>query len=405
MAAALFFLWPFTATIILVSADEYAYTKIVGTSLDPGITGGVSFYRINATHVRVTANVTGITQNPNTPHGMHIHEYGDLSMWNGTSVGSHYVGDGSSSHGCPETNGTTRHEGDLGNWIVSGGVINQQKDVDLIALSGLYSVIGRALVLHETTDDCANILSSGGRIAFGVIGISNPANNGNINNTAAYETNGTQIAYCRLASTQGNTVAGELWLTSIGSAGTLISGYVSGLSNNSEHGIHIHTYGDMSSVDGSAAGAHYNPNAAPHALPHTQPRHVGDLGNLIVYDSNGNAWYNETMEIVFLDPPQSVVGRAVIVHANVDDGCTPNTGNAGARWGQCVIGLGNTATWYPPTVPVSVPPQTGSMCSPPTIPLLPVTSDATILSVLLAPPVTLFNTFLMNAFGSRVLLR
>jgi Cu/Zn superoxide dismutase len=33
-------------------------------------------------------------------------------MRNATSAGGHYVGSGSSSHGCPE-NGTTRHEGDL----------------------------------------------------------------------------------------------------------------------------------------------------------------------------------------------------------------------------------------------------------------------------------------------------
>lgn len=34
-------------------------------------------------------------------------------------------------------------------------------------------------------------------------------------------------------------------------------------------------------------------------------------------------------------------------------------GNAGSRMAQCVIGVGNAATWNPPSVPVAVPPQTG----------------------------------------------
>lgn len=100
-----------------------------------------------------------------------------------------------------------------------------------------------------------------------------------------------------------------------------------------DHGAHVHEKGDCSAADGSSAGGHFNPAGNPHALPTTNPRHLGDLGNITV-DANGKG----TLEIVAqganLKPndPNSFLGRSIIIHEKKDDGGQP-TGNAGGRIG------------------------------------------------------------------------
>lgn len=115
-----------------------------------------------------------------------------------------------------------------------------------------------------------------------------------------------------------------------------------GLPPNSKHGFHVHEFGDVSSPDGSAAGGHYNPKDQPHALPDTEHRHAGDLGN-IESDDQGNAHLDITVDNLTLACPKApILGRAVIVHANPDDGSQP-TGNAGARLAQGVIAVAKPA--------------------------------------------------------------
>jgi len=57
--------------------------------------------------------LSGIPTNLNSTHGIHIHQYGDLTSTDGTATGGHYVGGGSNSHACFPN--ATRHEGDTGN--------------------------------------------------------------------------------------------------------------------------------------------------------------------------------------------------------------------------------------------------------------------------------------------------
>jgi Cu-Zn family superoxide dismutase len=104
-----------------------------------------------------------------------------------------------------------------------------------------------------------------------------------------------------------------------------------------EHGAHVHEKGDCSDLEGKSAGGHFNPGNNPHALPATNPRHLGDLGNITV-DANGKG----TLEIVAAganlkeNDPHSFLGRAIIIHEKKDDGGQP-TGNAGGRIGCGVI--------------------------------------------------------------------
>ncbi|CAL1285483.1 unnamed protein product [Larinioides sclopetarius] len=120
-----------------------------------------------------------------------------------------------------------------------------------------------------------------------------------------------------------------------------VSGEIRGLSPGL-HGFHIHQYGDLSGGCASAGG-HFNPFQKNHGAPTDEERHVGDLGN-IQAGSNGVATINIVDHQLRLCGPISVMGRAIVVHAQQDDlGRGGNeeslrTGNAGSRVGCCVIG-------------------------------------------------------------------
>ncbi|GFR10820.1 superoxide dismutase [Trichonephila clavata] len=120
-----------------------------------------------------------------------------------------------------------------------------------------------------------------------------------------------------------------------------ITGQISGLGAGL-HGFHVHQYGDLSQGCASAGG-HFNPFGKNHGAPSDEERHIGDLGN-IEAGQNGVANINIVDHQLRLCGPLSIVGRAIVIHANQDDlGRGGNeeslrTGNAGARVGCCVIG-------------------------------------------------------------------
>ena len=68
-------------------------------------------------------------------------------------------------------------------------------------------------------------------------------------------------------------------------------------------------------------------------------RHVGDLGNITV-DASGNGSYSRLDRVISLHGVESIIGRAIIVHAGPDDLKTQPTGGAGARVAYGVIGIG-----------------------------------------------------------------
>ena len=121
---------------------------------------------------------------------------------------------------------------------------------------------------------------------------------------------------------------------------TLIKGTITGLEPG-DHGFHIHEYGDLSQGCESAGG-HYNPDDVDHG--DLENGHVGDLGN-ITADENGVAKFSIKAERVDLIGDRSVVGRAFVVHKDVDDlgkggdEESLKTGNAGDRLACGVIVL------------------------------------------------------------------
>ncbi len=141
-------------------------------------------------------------------------------------------------------------------------------------------------------------------------------------------------AFAILNSTEGNQVTGKVTFIQL-EKGVRVIAEVEGLTPGS-HGFHIHEIGDCSAPDAMSAGGHFNPHKDLHAGPSDLPRHVGDLGNLAA-DKKGSAYYDRVDFMIRLDGINSIIGKAVIVHAYRDDYVSQPTGNAGARQACGVI--------------------------------------------------------------------
>ena len=138
-----------------------------------------------------------------------------------------------------------------------------------------------------------------------------------------------------------------------------VSGVISGLANNTAHGMHVHAFGDVRDVDtAKLVGNHFLSPGQFHGLVNNASRHTGDLGNIMA-DANGVAFFNilvpkpnddmaPDIALTLLATKGSAIGRAIIVHQLVDDGVTqstpPGPGNCGARFGQGVIGYADSVS-------------------------------------------------------------
>jgi len=139
-----------------------------------------------------------------------------------------------------------------------------------------------------------------------------------------------------LMPTAGNTISGTVIFAKSGQAMRVIA-EVSNLTPGS-HGFHIHEFGDCRAADGSSAGGHFNPGKSSHGSPNTDPRHVGDLGN-IVADESGVGKLDMQVAGPELEGPNGIIGRSIIVHADPDDMQTQPAGKSGARLACGVIGF------------------------------------------------------------------
>ena len=153
------------------------------------------------------------------------------------------------------------------------------------------------------------------------------------------EAEDTIKAMCEFEHSEGD-VKGLVYLKQKSGGPTEIYGQFTGLEPGL-HGFHIHEFGDLS--DGcDSAGGHYNPDGVDHG--DLENGHVGDLGN-VEADKSGVAKFKTVAERVDLHGDRSVVGRALIIHADEDDlgkggdEESLKTGNAGERLACGVIRL------------------------------------------------------------------
>lgn len=125
--------------------------------------------------LKVSGQIVGLTPGK---HGLHIHEYGDLSD-GCDSIGQHF-NPGNNKHGGPGHPKYKRHIGDLGNIVADNeGIAKFSFSIeDTSIVEGDTAIVGRALAIHSEPDDLGrgnNQFSkingnSGSAIACGVIG-------------------------------------------------------------------------------------------------------------------------------------------------------------------------------------------------------------------------------------------
>ncbi|KAG8387586.1 hypothetical protein BUALT_Bualt02G0036700 [Buddleja alternifolia] len=131
-----------------------------------------------------------------------------------------------------------------------------------------------------------------------------------------------------------STVEGVVTLTQENDGPTTVNVRVTGLTPG-KHGFHLHEFGDTTNGCIST-GPHFNPNGLTHGAPEDEVRHAGDLGN-IVANAEGVAEATIVDSQIPLTGPNSVVGRAFVVHELEDDlgkgghELSLSTGNAGGR--------------------------------------------------------------------------
>ncbi|XP_027353026.1 superoxide dismutase [Cu-Zn] [Abrus precatorius] len=143
-----------------------------------------------------------------------------------------------------------------------------------------------------------------------------------------------------LGSSEG--VTGTIYFSQEGDGPTTVTANLAGLKPGL-HGFHVHALGDTTNGCLST-GAHFNPFGKEHGAPEDENRHAGDLGNVNVGD-DGTVSFSTTDKQIPLTGPNSIVGRAIVVHADPDDlgkgghELSKTTGNAGGRVACGVIGL------------------------------------------------------------------
>jgi Cu-Zn family superoxide dismutase len=124
--------------------------------------------------------------------------------------------------------------------------------------------------------------------------------------------------------------------------GVMVSIMLTKVPTDGMHGMHIHATGDCSDTTGDggahhgAAGGHFNPTMMNHGCPPATPHHAGDLGNVMISGGSGTLTIT-TKDITVAAGANSIVGKAIILHAGADDCVTQPTGNSGGRIGCAVI--------------------------------------------------------------------
>lgn len=150
---------------------------------------------------------------------------------------------------------------------------------------------------------------------------------------------GEKKALAPIEARSGSSVKGEAVFTQKGGKVTLmltIEGAEPG-----PHAVHLHEKGDCSAPDAASAGGHWNPAGVNHGKWSAPPFHHGDIGNLEVgADGKGKLELTTDLWSIGGDPKSDILGKAIIVHAKVDDFTTQPTGNAGGRIGCGVVAAG-----------------------------------------------------------------
>jgi superoxide dismutase, Cu-Zn family len=145
-----------------------------------------------------------------------------------------------------------------------------------------------------------------------------------------------QAATAKFSDEAGSAI-GEATLTAT-SAGVLISLDLKGLPSGKWMAFHVHETGTCDAMGHfDSAGGHFNPAGAKHGFLEPGGPHAGDMPNQLT-GPDGTLRTQILNAMVSLDGSQnSIIGRALMIHAGEDDYKSQPAGNAGARLACAVI--------------------------------------------------------------------
>lgn len=152
---------------------------------------------------------------------------------------------------------------------------------------------------------------------------------------AIAEAAGTPAAVARIEARSGSQAGGTVEFVSLPDGKTRVVLTFTGLTPG-PHGVHLHEVGDCSAPDAASAGPHWNPTGHAHGGPGSPEHHAGDLGNVIAGEDGSATAVVESAEFT-VDGENSVLGKAVVVHAAADDLTSQPAGNSGGRIGCGVV--------------------------------------------------------------------
>jgi len=138
-------------------------------------------------------------------------------------------------------------------------------------------------------------------------------------------------ATATMNSASGSTASGTASFTQTGDNTVRMSIEMTGLTPG-DHALHLHEYGDCSAPDATSAGGHWNPGGMSHGKRGEGEFHAGDVINLTA-DAEGNVSWSEEIEgwTIGGDESTNILGKGIIIHAEIDDFTTQPTGAAGGR--------------------------------------------------------------------------
>lgn len=146
---------------------------------------------------------------------------------------------------------------------------------------------------------------------------------------AGAEPAGVAIAELESAPS-GAAVEGTVTFTEQEGGGVLVEADVTGLSAGA-HGFHIHEQGECEPPGFESAGGHFASEGEQHGAPDEPGHHLGDLGNIEVGPSGAVHYSIRADDLTLGGGENSIIGKAVIIHAERDDYETQPTGASGER--------------------------------------------------------------------------
>ncbi len=152
-------------------------------------------------------------------------------------------------------------------------------------------------------------------------------------------------ALASLAPKSGTRSRGEMQFFTSGTE-VQLKLVVSGLTPG-RHAVHLHEKGDCSAPDAESAGPHWNPTNVAHGHLEMPPAHLGDIGNIEVGgDGRGTLVFSTSYWSIGTGRDNDIVGKAVVIHASVDDFASQPAGNSGKRVACGVVRAGRTLPLY-----------------------------------------------------------